>query len=191
MSNQNIKTKQGFTIIEVVLVLAIAGLIFLMVFIALPQLQKSQRDTQRRNDIAKVVTALTQYQTNNNGKLPISSGNETCDLDKAAIIKPNDTSTYSNSKACKFIATYLNSSSATTNEFIDPDGTAYALYFDTATGDEVVTNVGGGGNVSHWIFVDFKAKCRDSATTTTSSNPRDFSVIYNLEGSGSYCVDNQ
>ena len=38
----------GFTIIEVVLVLAIAGLIFLMVFIALPTLQRSQRDTQRR-----------------------------------------------------------------------------------------------------------------------------------------------
>ena len=35
----------GFTIIEVVLVLAIAGLIFLMVFIALPVLQRSQRDT--------------------------------------------------------------------------------------------------------------------------------------------------
>ncbi|MBQ3261101.1 type II secretion system protein, partial [Candidatus Saccharibacteria bacterium] len=32
----NINFKKGFTIIEVVLVLAIAGLIFLMVFIALP-----------------------------------------------------------------------------------------------------------------------------------------------------------
>ncbi len=31
-------TMSGFTIIEVVLVLAIAGLIFMMVFIALPQL---------------------------------------------------------------------------------------------------------------------------------------------------------
>ena len=38
----------GFTIIEVVLVLAIAGLIFLMVFVALPALQRSQRDTQRK-----------------------------------------------------------------------------------------------------------------------------------------------
>ena len=32
------QTKKAFTIIEVVLVLAIAGLIFLMVFIALPAL---------------------------------------------------------------------------------------------------------------------------------------------------------
>lgn len=35
--NQN-STKKGFTIIEVVLVLAVAGLIFLMVFLALPAL---------------------------------------------------------------------------------------------------------------------------------------------------------
>ena len=40
-------SKKGFTIIEVVLVLAIGGLIFLMVFIALPALQRSQRDAQR------------------------------------------------------------------------------------------------------------------------------------------------
>ncbi|MCL2869540.1 prepilin-type N-terminal cleavage/methylation domain-containing protein, partial [Candidatus Saccharibacteria bacterium] len=40
--NKHFKTRQGFTIIEVVLVLAIAGLIFLMVFIALPALQRSQ-----------------------------------------------------------------------------------------------------------------------------------------------------
>ena len=42
--------KKGFTIIEVVLVLAIAGLIFAMVFIALPALQRSQHDQSRKND---------------------------------------------------------------------------------------------------------------------------------------------
>ena len=69
-----IQHKQGFTIIEVVLVLAIAGLIFLMVFVALPALQRSQRDTARRNDMSRVDTALTQYITNHqsakNGHLP-------------------------------------------------------------------------------------------------------------------------
>ena len=62
--------KQGFTIIEVVLVLAIAGLIFLMVFIALPNMQRSQRDTQRRNDFAALSANMTAYMTNNNGTLP-------------------------------------------------------------------------------------------------------------------------
>lgn len=61
---------KGFTIIEVVLVLAIAGLIFLMVFIALPALQRNQRDTQRKNDLSRVQTAINNYQSNNRNALP-------------------------------------------------------------------------------------------------------------------------
>lgn len=65
------KSKQnGFTIIEVVLVLAIAALIFLMVFIALPALQRNQRDTQRKNDVNRAATAITNYTSNNRGALP-------------------------------------------------------------------------------------------------------------------------
>ncbi|MDO4611290.1 MAG: type II secretion system protein [Candidatus Saccharibacteria bacterium] len=70
MANNKIKKKEGFTIIEVVLVLAIAGLIFLMVFVALPALQSSQRDTQRREDMGRLVTAITNYKANNRNKLP-------------------------------------------------------------------------------------------------------------------------
>ena len=57
------QTRKGFTIIEVVLVLAIAGLIFLMVFIALPTLQRNQRDTQRKNDLSRLKTALDSYKS--------------------------------------------------------------------------------------------------------------------------------
>jgi prepilin-type N-terminal cleavage/methylation domain-containing protein len=64
------KNDKGFTIIEVVLVLAIAALIFLMVFIALPALQRSQRDTQRKNDMGRVQTAVQNYQSNNRNTLP-------------------------------------------------------------------------------------------------------------------------
>ena len=69
--------KKGFTIIEVVLVLAIAGLIFLMVFIALPALQRGQKDQQRANDLSRLQTALTKYQTNNRNKIPGDSSNMT------------------------------------------------------------------------------------------------------------------
>lgn len=72
MSTEHKKDK-GFTIIEVVLVLAIAGLIFLMVFIALPALQRNQRDTQRRNDMSRAQAALQQYQTNNRNNLPAAN----------------------------------------------------------------------------------------------------------------------
>lgn len=67
--NAKLNTK-GFTIIEVVLVLAIAGLIFLMVFIALPALQSGQRDTSRKNDVGAVATAVSNYTANNRGNFP-------------------------------------------------------------------------------------------------------------------------
>src|SRR5690606_24043792 len=72
----NVQTKnniKGFTIIEVVLVLAIAGLIFLMVFIALPALQRNQRDQARKNDVSVVAAAVTSYSSNNRGAFPTAS----------------------------------------------------------------------------------------------------------------------
>lgn len=69
--NVQLKNKEkGFTIIEVVLVLAIAGLIFLMVFIALPALQRNQRDTQRKQDLSRAQTKINDYQSNNRNSLP-------------------------------------------------------------------------------------------------------------------------
>ena len=61
----NKEQRQGFTIIEIVLVLAIAGLIFLMVFIALPALQRSQRNEQRKRDLGLIMSAMNQWYTNN------------------------------------------------------------------------------------------------------------------------------
>lgn len=74
MNVQQKQMQKGFTIIEVVLVLAIAGLIFLMVFIALPALQRNQRDTQRRSDVGTFVSQLQSYSTNNKGKVPSNQG---------------------------------------------------------------------------------------------------------------------
>lgn len=64
------RKEKGFTIIEVVLVLAIAGLIFLMVFIALPALQRNQRDTARKSDVASVASGVVAYTGNNRGAFP-------------------------------------------------------------------------------------------------------------------------
>ena len=66
---------QGFTVIEVVLVLAIAGLIFAGAFIALPALWANQRDADRKSNVTKVVSAIKTYQTNNSrGALPTDDG---------------------------------------------------------------------------------------------------------------------
>lgn len=73
MNVQRKNKEKGFTIIEVVLVLAIAGLIFLMVFIALPALQRGQRDGQRKQDLGRAQTGINNYQSNNRGALPASN----------------------------------------------------------------------------------------------------------------------
>ncbi|MFZ2560461.1 MAG: hypothetical protein WAW91_02420, partial [Candidatus Nanoperiomorbaceae bacterium] len=65
----------GFTIIEVALVLAIAGLIFLVVFVAWPALQNSQRDNAIRQDIGRIASALQAYKVDHQGDLPPYTGN--------------------------------------------------------------------------------------------------------------------
>lgn len=64
------KAASGFTIIEVMIVLAIAGLIMLIVFLAVPSLQRNSRNTQRRNDVAALLGAVSEYADNNSGILP-------------------------------------------------------------------------------------------------------------------------
>lgn len=66
---------RGFTIIEVVLVLAIAGLIFLMIFLALPDLQRSRRNEQRKRDMGEIAGAIQNYRSANKGKMPKSFEN--------------------------------------------------------------------------------------------------------------------
>lgn len=61
------KRTEGFTIIEVLIVLAIAGLIMLIVFLAVPALQRNQRNNARTNDASRVAAAVTECLANSNG----------------------------------------------------------------------------------------------------------------------------
>ena len=61
------KHKKGFTLIEVVLVLAISGLILIMVLIALPTLQRGQRNTQRKRDIAMIASLMEKWRSGHSG----------------------------------------------------------------------------------------------------------------------------
>lgn len=69
MSNLNKKDK-GFTLIEIVLVLAIAGLLLVIVFLAVSGAQKSRRDSQRKQDVSRVAAALESYASNYSGAYP-------------------------------------------------------------------------------------------------------------------------
>lgn len=68
------KRSEGFTIIEVLIVLAIAGLILLIVFLAVPALQRNSRNTQRKDDVSRISGAVQEFINNNNGSTPTSAG---------------------------------------------------------------------------------------------------------------------
>ncbi len=52
------------------MVLAIASLIFMVVFIAIPQLQASHRDSIREDTMNRFKIAITKYQSAHSGALP-------------------------------------------------------------------------------------------------------------------------
>jgi prepilin-type N-terminal cleavage/methylation domain-containing protein len=65
------KTKsEGFTIIEVMIVLAIAGLIILIVLLAVPALQRNARNTAIKNDASAVAGGISESESNNDGTSP-------------------------------------------------------------------------------------------------------------------------
>ncbi|MET1032946.1 MAG: type II secretion system protein [Candidatus Saccharimonadales bacterium] len=79
MLTQIKKRNEGFTIIEVLIVLAIAGLILLVVFLAVPALQRNSRNTQRKNEVSALLGAVNEWTNNNSGKLPTATGTERAD----------------------------------------------------------------------------------------------------------------
>lgn len=72
MSNIKKRSEGGFTIIEVLIVLAIAGLIMLIVFLAVPALQRNSRNTTNKNDASAVAGGLNEFVSNNDGTFPTS-----------------------------------------------------------------------------------------------------------------------
>ena len=184
MATKITETKKGFTIIEVVLVLAVAGLIFLMVFIALPALQRSQKDTQRRQAVSQVSAALTQYQTNNSTKRDNLPATGKCVFATSGDIYKYENATNTN-KGCDFVMNYLNSAvdDKTETSFIDPDGAPYNLeivqYPET---DEIPSDF------NYTVYVMRGAKC--AGEVPEAANSRQFAVFYKLEGAGTVCLDN-
>ncbi len=153
--------KKGFTIIEVSLVIAIAGLIFLMVFVALPALQRSQRDSQRRDDVLVFLETVKKYQSNNRGALPASSTD------------------WTNMKE-----QYLNDS------FRDPNGNDYMLDAKPCRSDkgEDCENLPNLSSMDYTLHIYTQATCSGEKAVGTS-NPKNLAVMYRLEGAGVYCAN--
>ena len=148
----------------------------MMVFLALPALQRSQRDTQRRDDMSQVVSQLQQYQANNRGKVPTNQP-----------------------EADTFLTAYLNmgETDAANLTFLDPDGQAYGITFKgsffsgttplsgeiSLTNDDAKFNT---GTNAHKIHYYTGAKC-DGEKVVKATGSRNAAIQYKLEGAGVYC----
>ena len=162
----NPKTKKGFTIIEVVLVLAIAGLIFLMVFIAFPALQRGQKDTQRRDDMARFASQLAQYQANNYSKVP------------ADVAGWNS-----------FIANYLRSNG---DNFADPSGKDYYVKDITVCSTDAASckqKSVEADTADAAIHIYTNATC-SGEDPQYKAGAKYIAFTYKLEGAGIYCGHN-
>lgn len=179
----------GFTIIEVSLVLAIAGVILLMVFIALPSLQRSQRDASRREAVMKVVSAIKNYQTNTGrGAIPGNGEHYKRYMGDTAVASTDAATTWMG-----FYRDFLGA------DFKDPDGATYNLFIYKCTTTPDTTcmptdesnhlwrlyNVDGTFN-NHNFFIVTGSSCNGD-TPYATRNPRKVSVLYKLEGVGVYC----
>lgn len=160
------QAKRGFTIIEVSLVLAIAGLIFLMVFIALPALRASQRDTERREAVALVIDAIKKYQSNNRGALPTNWDDFSNKYVSDKLTEPNSGDRYS----------------ITQVPCVKTKGVPCELTGGNDIYGESFENMMGK------MLVVTAATC-DGNQAKGVSNPRKVAVLYHLERGGVYCAN--
>lgn len=172
-------SKKGFTIIEVVLVLAIGGLIMMMVFIALPALQRSQRDTQRRQDMSRLITAMQNYSSLHAGRV-------------FEVVTGNDNELFND---------YLKSNGDT---FVDPSGDDYFIagtaVVDCKTqkskdDDTCTLATAGTGQSGPTVFQSGAiyayqyASCKEDKPVYKNSKGS-YAFTIKLEGAGTICLNN-
>lgn len=191
-----VRHKKGFTLVETVLVLAVAGLIFAIVFSSLPALQVSSRDTQRKTDILNLISELKSYQSNNRGALPTDmayvSGSA---FDACSETDTSGCSAYANAGNTTWRGFYRDYLGA---KFFDPAGEHYSLSIvdcsSTATDKKCTDAKLAALYESRFPYGNYDIVMAIGATcaggeAVGSSNPRTAAAVYKMEGTGSFCAN--
>lgn len=171
-----IRKAKGFTIIEVLIVLAIAGLIMSIVFVAVPQLQRNARDSKRQSIAQRLSNELNAFSGNNQGTYPFVGVNGT--------FTDCSTSNATNQSCYDWYNRYINGKV----DVIDPKTGSTTSIFFANTGTLPAWSL---GNV--WITVG--ATCNgdrpSGGSTGASSTSKQYALTISLERSNTYyCVDN-
>ena len=140
-----------------------------MVFIALPALQRNQRDTQRKNDMNQLADVMERYKSNNKGVIPGAS-----QIGPAGSVL--------SLRATNLFNTYM---SMDKDSFKDPDSTGYLISLDHPN---ISREDGRPGHFNHVIHLATSFKCNGSSLTSAPGANR-YAIQYRLEGGGVYCID--
>lgn len=152
---------KGFTIIEVLIVLAIAGLIMVVVFLAVPALQRSGRNNALNTSANNIFTGVSNFVSNNNGSLP-----DAATLDTATNTVSIEGIAGSNTETVK-VDTSITSVSAVAKD-----------------SDTTLTAASDVGNAE--ILTGTYAKCNDTASGTVAEGTgRSIALVYIAESSTS------
>jgi prepilin-type N-terminal cleavage/methylation domain-containing protein len=167
--------EDGFTIIEVMIVLAVAGLIMAIVLIAIPQLQRNQRNTARRDVVNRLKTEIDAFSGNNNGRVPAT----TADLN----------SLYQRYLDCGTTATAAAPGTSCGVNINDPTtGSAITMSIPSpAPNAGVVARIGTYGQARYITA----RSCDGESLVVETGNNRVYAMWVDLEGGSSYCVDNK
>lgn len=179
------KRQGGFTIIEVMIVLAIAGLIIAVVLVAIPQLQRNQRNEARRNILGRIKTEIDNFSGNNNGTIPAAEDNAGAN---AAVEFGNpviDSGFFDRYFDCsggapRTCAINVNDPRTGNPMGLDASGATSTVSF---TADPATIP----GNVSYRTT----RVCSGEATTATGAGARNYTLQVLLEGGAIYCLDNK
>jgi type II secretory pathway pseudopilin PulG len=130
------------------MVLAIAGLILVVVFMAVGGAQRANRDTQRVNEAGLIASAMESYARNNNGLYPSSSGSVANYVSKIVDV---DTKT-----APSFVTTATTAAAGTGEYF----GSGFIC--DSTTPGAMKTGSARNYAISYWSEQGVTAACKDN-----------------------------
>lgn len=181
--------QSGFTIIEVTLVLAVAGLIFLTVFFAVPQIQKAQRDTQRKATLLQLAQIVATYKDDNRGKALCSDSFHATWCGFQASTDP----TYTAPSWITFTTAYYRANVASLN-LRKPDNLGLTYIYGISHRLAGYTNASAANDSTipaGAIIIVSAAKCVGPGFNSNLSNdPGEVAVWIKLEQSAAgYCID--
>lgn len=173
---------KGFTIVETLIVLAIAAVILIIVLLAVPALQRSSKNTSDHEAADDVSSAISDYESANSGSAPayISSNGTAGTLLVGASSSSN--TTY-NIPSSDLVLQYAMPPAATST-------TAAFKYSTTSTSNGSTLAATGNTISTGNVGVVVGGLCPSPATTTgnanltiTATSAQSFAIVYPIQAS--------